>query len=60
MSGLYLTPLPATIMFIAAVMAGYQYRRVWKTEGPAWQLWLYGLIAAICLLTLGFLPMKAG
>lgn len=58
MSELYLTPVTATIMFIAGVLAGYQYRRVWKTEGPAWQAWVFGLVAASCLLSLAFLPMK--
>ncbi|MEM6340429.1 MAG: hypothetical protein AAF729_04730 [Pseudomonadota bacterium] len=57
--GLYLTPASATFIFVVAVLAGYRYRRVWKAEGPAWQLWLSGLTAALCLLVLGFLPLKA-
>ena len=56
----FLTPLTATIIFVVAVIAGYRYRRVWKAEGPRWQLWLFGLIAAVCLLTVGFLPLKPG
>ncbi len=58
--GFFLTPLTATIIFVVAVIAGYRYRRVWKAEGPRWQLWLFGLIAAVCLLTVGFLPLKPG
>ncbi|MFV0491845.1 MAG: hypothetical protein ACK5M4_08500 [Pseudorhodobacter sp.] len=54
----YLSPLLATILFVIAVFAGYRYRHVWKSEGPAWQAWLFGLTAAACLLALAFLPMK--
>lgn len=54
-----LSPLQATLLFVVAVIAGYRYRRVWKTEGPAWQAWLFGLIAAACLLSVAFLPVKA-
>lgn len=57
---LTLTPLSATVIFVVAVMAGYSYRRVWKTEGPRWQLWVFGSLAAICLLTVGFLPLETG
>ena len=59
-ANLSLTPLTATAVFLVAVLAGYRYRRVWKTQGPAWQAWLYGSIAAACLLALGFIPLKAG
>lgn len=55
-----LTPLSATILIFLAVLAGNRYRRVWKAEGPRWQLWLFGLIAAAALLTLGFVPMTPG
>lgn len=54
-----LSPLQATLLFVVAVIAGYRYRRVWKTEGPAWQAWVFGLIAAVCLLSVAFLPVKA-
>ena len=57
---LYLTPVSATAIFVLAVLAGYRYRRVWKAEGPRWQLWVFGAIAAICLLTVGFLPLRTG
>ncbi|MEL6197977.1 MAG: hypothetical protein AAFT19_09030 [Pseudomonadota bacterium] len=60
MSGLTLTPFLATAIFVVACIAGYRYRRVWKTDGPAWQAWLFGLIAAGCLLSLGFLPLDTG
>jgi len=53
-----LTPLAATAVFVVAIVAGYQYRRIWKAEGPRWQLWIAGLVAAICLLTVAFLPVR--
>lgn len=53
----FLTPVSATILFVVACLAGYRYRRVWKSEGPRWQLWLFGVLAAGALLVLGFVPM---
>ena len=58
LSDLSLSPVAATVFFVAAVLAGYRYRRVWKTNGPTWQLWVFGAIAATCLLVLGFLPLR--
>ncbi|MEM1300182.1 MAG: hypothetical protein AAGH68_12995 [Pseudomonadota bacterium] len=55
-----LSPLLATGIFVIACWAGYGYRRVWKAEGPKWQLWVYGLLAAGCLLTVGFVPVTSG
>jgi len=49
----------ATVIFTLACLCGMQYRRVWKAEGPRWQLWLYGAFAALGLLFLGFVPMGA-
>ena len=60
LTSMTLTPLIATLLFVLAVIAGYRYRRVWKTAGPAWQAWLFGSVAALCLLALGFLPLDAG
>lgn len=57
LSDLVLSPVSATLLFVIACFAGYRYRTVWKTEGPRSQLWLYGLIAAVSLLVLGFLPV---
>ncbi len=57
---LYLTPVTATLVFVIAVLAGHRYRKVWKADGPRWQLWVYGCIAAACLLVVGFLPLKVG
>ena len=57
---LYLTPTSATLIFVAAILAGYRYRRVWKSEGPRWQLWAFGVLAATCLLIVGFLPLETG
>lgn len=53
-----LTPASATVIFVLSCLCGYKYRRVWKAEGPLWQLWLFGLAAAIGLATLGFVPMQ--
>ncbi len=58
MGELTLTPAVATVLFVVAVVAGHRYRRTWKADGPRWQLWVYGCIAAGCLLTVGFLPLK--
>lgn len=52
-----LSPAVATVLFVIAVLAGTRYRSVWKAEGPAWQLWLCGLVAGVCLLILGFVPV---
>lgn len=58
MPELALTPVTATLVFVVACLAGYRYRSVWKAEGPRWQLWVFGLVAAVALLVLGFLPMR--
>jgi hypothetical protein len=55
---LVLPPLAATVLFVLACLAGYSYRRVWKAEGPRWQLWAYGTAAAAALLILAFVPMS--
>ncbi|GGG63170.1 hypothetical protein GCM10011415_06950 [Salipiger pallidus] len=60
MDDLSLTPLFATILFVLSCLSGYQYRRVWKQEGPRWQLWLFGAFAAAGLAVLGFVPLDAG
>lgn len=57
MDALTLTPALATAIFVVACWGGYQYRRTWKAEGPAWKLWLYGTIAGVCLLVVGFVPL---
>ena len=55
----FLSPLTATIFFVLACLAGYQYRRVWVKEGPRWQLWLYGVIAGTLLSLVAFIPVSA-
>lgn len=55
---LLLSPLSATILFVLACLAGIKYRRVWVAEGPRWQLWAFGTIAAICLLAVAFIPLS--
>ncbi|MEM6760623.1 MAG: hypothetical protein AAF601_14190 [Pseudomonadota bacterium] len=59
MPELTLTPLTATLIFVVACLMGHSYRRVWKAEGPRWQLWVFGMLAACGLLVLGFVPMRA-
>ncbi len=59
LSEITLTPVSATALFVIACLAGYRYRHVWKTEGPRRQLWLYGLVAGVALLILGFVPLRA-
>ena len=51
------SPAVATVIFCITCLAGYRYRRVWKAEGPRYQYWLFGLIAAAGLLSLGFIPI---
>ncbi|PID35934.1 MAG: hypothetical protein CR993_07095 [Rhodobacterales bacterium] len=60
MPDLTLTPLPATVIFVAAVIAGYAFRRAWKEQPEGWQkrAWISGLIAGIGFLTLAFIPLK--
>ncbi|MBY6049830.1 hypothetical protein [Vannielia litorea] len=52
-----LSPAVATTIFVIVCLAGYRYRAIWKAEGPRWQLWLFGVIAAAGLLTLAFVPL---
>ena len=57
-SDLALSPWLATLIFCVTCVAGHQYRRVWKAEGPRYQYWIFGIAAAAGLLILGFVPMK--
>ncbi|MEL7300638.1 MAG: hypothetical protein AAFM92_09675 [Pseudomonadota bacterium] len=60
MADLMLSPLAATLIFVAACLCGMRYRSVWKAEGPTWQLWLFGLGAACGLGLLAFVPLSGG
>ncbi|MEL6857027.1 MAG: hypothetical protein AAFO74_01495 [Pseudomonadota bacterium] len=53
-----LPPLFATAIFVIAVFSGYQYRKVWKSEGPAWKAWLFGGVTALCFATVAFVPLQ--
>ncbi|MBO9478518.1 hypothetical protein J7382_13300 [Shimia sp. R11_0] len=55
-----LSPALATVLFVLACLAGHRYRRVWKEEGPRWQLWVSGLLAAGCLLAVALFPVVPG
>ena len=57
MSELTLTPAIALGIFVLSCLTGHRYRRVWKAAGPRWQLWLYGVLTAMGLCILGFVPM---
>ncbi|WP_204218508.1 hypothetical protein [Loktanella sp. S4079] len=57
MADLTLSPTLATVIFVLGCWGGHRYRSVWKSEGPKWKLWLYGLIAASALLTVAFIPL---
>jgi len=52
-----LTPVVATLIFVLTCLAGHNFRRVWKANGPLWRLWTSGLAAACGLLVLGFVPL---
>lgn len=58
MTDFVLTPGLATIILMLSCLAGYQYRRVWKSEGPRYQYWVFGAIAASGILVLAFVPLR--
>ncbi len=60
MSGLYLTPPVAALIFFVVVVCGHNFRMAWKNQPPGWQkrAWLFGVPAAIGLFTLAFLPLE--
>ena len=53
-----LPPALATVIFVLTCLCGYQYRRVWKAEGPRVQYWIFGIGAAAGLLVLAFIPLE--
>ncbi|WP_106743443.1 hypothetical protein [Yoonia maritima] len=57
MSDLTLSPAIATMIFVLGCWGGHRYRQVWKVEGPTWKLWVYGLLAGVSFLALGFIPL---
>ncbi|EKF17845.1 hypothetical protein [Nitratireductor pacificus] len=59
MAGLAFDSTTATLLFVLGCVMGYQYRRVWKADGPTWKLWVYGLMAAGALLAVSFIPLSA-
>ncbi|MBE91254.1 MAG: hypothetical protein CMM76_17650 [Rhodospirillaceae bacterium] len=48
----------ALFIFCIGCLAGTQFRRVWKANGPPEKLWAFGLVAAISLLIVGFIPIS--
>ncbi|MCH2096285.1 MAG: hypothetical protein MK160_14400 [Rhodobacteraceae bacterium] len=57
MPDISLTPALATVIFVLSCLCGHRFRRLWKDEGPQWQLWVFGLLAAAGLSILGFVPL---
>nr|WP_284377177.1 hypothetical protein [Amylibacter marinus] len=53
-----LTPALATLIFVIACYAGFSYRRTWKREGPRYQYWIFGALAAVGFAILAFVPMS--
>jgi hypothetical protein len=51
----------AVIVFVAVVLAGHRFRKVWKEQPPGWQkrAWVFGSIAFVGLLVLGFVPLRS-
>ncbi|MEM6908999.1 MAG: hypothetical protein AAF494_10005 [Pseudomonadota bacterium] len=60
MGDLGLPQAAALILFVIAIIAGQRFRRVWKEEGPDWQKWLYGGVAAAGLLSVALIPLQSG
>ncbi|MEO0371377.1 MAG: hypothetical protein AAF231_07975 [Pseudomonadota bacterium] len=60
MTGFELPPIAALLLFVTACLAGHSYRRVWKAEGPRWQLWFFGTTAGVLLCTVAFFPVQGG
>ncbi len=58
MTDIVLTPPIATLILVVTCLAGFQYRRVWKAEGPRYQYWVFGILAATGILVLGFVPLQ--
>ena len=57
---LYLTPIPAVLSLVLAIGCGYRYRENWKSKPDNWvqRAWIYGSVACLSLLALGFIPLK--
>ncbi|MEM9422563.1 MAG: hypothetical protein AAF986_08670 [Pseudomonadota bacterium] len=53
-----LPPLIATLLFVVAIVSGYQYRKVWKQEGAAWKAWLFGSVAGGALMIVALVPLQ--
>ena len=53
-----LSPMLATGIFVVSCLCGHRYRKVWKADGPNWQLWMFGGLAAMGLLVLGFVLVR--
>ena len=54
-----LSPVLAVFLVLIAVASGHRYRKAWVAEGSRLSLWCYGLVASLCLLALGFIPLAA-
>ena len=56
----HLTPLSGVLLVVISVVSGHRFRRVWKEQASGWRprAWCYGLIAALGLLALAFIPLR--
>ena len=50
----------ALFIFFIACISGVQFKRLWKNNGPVWQLWFFGTSSAIGLLLVGLMPIHGG
>ena len=57
---LNLTPAAGAIIVFIAVVCGHRFRLAWKEQAPGWQrrAWFFGVVSALGLLTLAFVPLK--
>lgn len=58
---LYLSPALGALIVFVVVVCGHRFRLAWKEQTPGWhrRAWIFGLIAAVGLLALAFLPLQS-
>jgi hypothetical protein len=54
-----LTPVSASVIFLALIFFGRAFRQNWKaqTEGWVWRSWAYGIPAATSFFILALIPL---
>ncbi|MEM7194226.1 MAG: hypothetical protein AAF402_04695 [Pseudomonadota bacterium] len=53
-----ISPQLGVLLVFLTAASGHLYRKTWKNNGSRLFLWVYGLIAAISILVLGFVPLQ--